>query len=134
MSDLGPPALSPYRRSCAQDFYVLKKSIDLSRISIRELGFRGEHVTLRPPRQTMLNLQTYLPLPFLPLSVVKISFFSCAIMDYSCGPHTRTHARTHTYIYTKMKVAKRVCYTIYNSRTAIPMLMIFIFWIRLRPQ
>ena len=31
ISDSGPPAQSPSRRTCAQDFYVLKKSIDLSR-------------------------------------------------------------------------------------------------------
>ena len=29
------------------------------------------------------------------------------------------------YIYNK--VAKRVCYTIYNSRTAVPMLLVFLF-------
>ena len=32
ISDWGSPAYIPSRRTCAQDFYVLKKSIDLSRI------------------------------------------------------------------------------------------------------
>ena len=32
ISDSGPPALSPFQRTCVQDFYVLKKSIDLSRV------------------------------------------------------------------------------------------------------
>ena len=32
ISDSGPPAQSPSRRNCAQDFYILKKSIDLSRV------------------------------------------------------------------------------------------------------
>ena len=36
ISDSGPPAYSPTRRTCAEDFYVLKKSIDLSRIWTRE--------------------------------------------------------------------------------------------------
>ena len=35
-SDSGPPAWSPSRRTCAQDFYVLKKSIDLSHVWTRE--------------------------------------------------------------------------------------------------
>ena len=34
ISDSGPPA--PSRRTCAQDFYVLKKSIDLNRVLTRE--------------------------------------------------------------------------------------------------
>ena len=36
ISDSGTPAYSPPRRTCAQDFYVLKKSIDLIRIWSRE--------------------------------------------------------------------------------------------------
>ena len=36
ISQSGPSAYSPSRRNCAQDFYVLKKSIDLSRIWTRE--------------------------------------------------------------------------------------------------
>ena len=32
ISDSGLPALSPFRRTCAQDFYVLKKFIYLSRV------------------------------------------------------------------------------------------------------
>ena len=36
ISDSGPPAWSLSRRTCAQDFYVLKKSINLSRVYIRE--------------------------------------------------------------------------------------------------
>ena len=36
ISDSGTPAYSPPRRTCAQDFYVLKRSIDLSRIWNRE--------------------------------------------------------------------------------------------------
>ena len=36
ISDSGPPALTPSRRTCAQDFYVLKKSIDFSRVRTRE--------------------------------------------------------------------------------------------------
>ena len=36
------------------------------------------------------------------------------------------------YICIQKKAAKRVCYTIYNSRTAVPISMIF-FWIRLKP-
>ena len=32
ISDSEPPALSPSRRTCAHDFYVLKKSIDVSRV------------------------------------------------------------------------------------------------------
>ena len=36
ISDSGPPAYSSSRRTCAKDFYVLKKSIDLSRVRIRE--------------------------------------------------------------------------------------------------
>jgi hypothetical protein len=35
-SYLGPSAKSPSRRTCTQDFYVLKKSIYLSRVSTRE--------------------------------------------------------------------------------------------------
>jgi len=34
ISGSGPPALSPSQRTCAQDFYILKKSIHLSRIWI----------------------------------------------------------------------------------------------------
>ena len=36
ISDLGPPAESPSQRTCAQDFYVLKKSIKRSRVWTRE--------------------------------------------------------------------------------------------------
>ena len=42
ISDSGRPAWSPSRRTCAQDFYVLKKSINLSQPM--NLGSR-EHVT-----------------------------------------------------------------------------------------
>ena len=34
--DSGPPALSPSQTTCVQNFYVLKKSIDLSRVWTRE--------------------------------------------------------------------------------------------------
>ena len=37
ISDSGPPAQSPSRRTCAHDFYVLKKSIDLRWVWTREL-------------------------------------------------------------------------------------------------
>ena len=36
ISDSGPPAWSPPRRTCDQDFYILEKSIDLSRVWTRE--------------------------------------------------------------------------------------------------
>ena len=33
----------------------------------------------------------------------------------------------YIYMYVCIKVTKHVCYTIYNSRTAVPILIIFIF-------
>ena len=36
ISQSGPPAWSPSRRTCSHDFYDLKKSIDLRRVSTRE--------------------------------------------------------------------------------------------------
>ena len=61
MSDSGPPAGCPSRRRCAQDFYVLKKSIDLSRVWTPNLWSRGEHVTPRLPRSTRCEV-AFLPI------------------------------------------------------------------------
>ena len=51
ISDLGTSDFSPSWMTCAQDFYVLKKSIDLSRVWTRE-PWISKHVTPRPPRPT----------------------------------------------------------------------------------
>ena len=52
ISNSGPPALRSSRRTCAQDFYVLKNPSTSARSEPANLGSRGELVTPRPPRPT----------------------------------------------------------------------------------
>ena len=47
ISDLGPPAWSPSWRTCAQDFYILKKFS--AGFEPANLGSWGEHIIPRPP-------------------------------------------------------------------------------------
>ena len=56
ISDSGPPASSPSRRTCTQDFFVLKKSIDLSLIWTREPWTSRR---ARYPETTEANLEAY---------------------------------------------------------------------------
>jgi hypothetical protein len=52
ISDSGCPAESPSRRTCSQDFYVLKNPSTSAGFEPANLGSRGEHTSMLP--QTLL--------------------------------------------------------------------------------
>ena len=56
ISDSGLPAWSPSQRTCAQDFYILKKSIDLCRVWTREPWISRQ---ARYPKTTNTDSNTY---------------------------------------------------------------------------
>ena len=65
ISDSGPPALSPSRRTCAQDFYILKNPSTSAGFEPASLGSRGKHGTPRPlrPYNLYIGMQYNLTIP-----------------------------------------------------------------------